>query len=62
MHTGDPHQAVQIAEDAVRDAAGIRSQRVRRTALEIVSPAVRHQKRDDVTGMLAALQTVGTAA
>ncbi|MFC8797146.1 hypothetical protein ACFT2C_05400 [Promicromonospora sp. NPDC057138] len=62
MHTGDPHQAVQFAEDAVRDAAGVRSQRVRRTALEIASPAARHQKRDDVAAMLATLQTVGTAA
>jgi hypothetical protein len=62
MHSGDPHEAVQVAQNAVRDAAGVRSQRVRRTALEIVAPARRHRTNEIVAPLLADLRTVGTAA
>ncbi|GAA4720359.1 MULTISPECIES: hypothetical protein [Promicromonospora] len=62
MRTGDPNQATKIAEDAVRDAEGVRSLRVRRTALEIVAPAQRHRASIDVARLLISLETVGTAA
>jgi hypothetical protein len=62
MHSGDPHEAVQVAQRAARDAAGVRSQRVRRTALEIVAPAKRHRTNEVVAPLLADLRTVGTAA
>lgn len=62
MHTGDPHEAVQVAQKAVRDAAGVRSQRLRRTALEIVTPAGQHRTNEDVAPLLVDLRTVGTAA
>ncbi|MFJ3405428.1 hypothetical protein [Promicromonospora sp. NPDC090134] len=62
MRTGDPHQATKIAEKAVQDAAGVRSERLRRTALEITSPATHHQRHDDVAAMLTSLRKVGTEA
>lgn len=62
MHAGDPHEAVQVAQNAIRDAAGVRSQRLRRTALEIAAPAGQHRTNKGVTPLLAELRTVGTAA
>ncbi|MFI8528283.1 hypothetical protein ACIGB8_27750 [Promicromonospora sukumoe] len=62
MRTGEPHQATKIAEKTVQDAAGVRSDRLRRTALEITSPATRHQRHDDVAAMLTSLRKVGTEA
>ena len=62
MHTGDPHEAVQVAQKAIHDATGVRSQRVRRTALEIVAPADPHRTHEAVSTLLADLRKVGTAA
>lgn len=64
MHTGDPDEAVQIARTAASDAAGVRSQRMHQTAMEITAPARKHQhdQRDDVASVLAALRTVGIAS
>jgi hypothetical protein len=62
MHIGDPHEAVQVAQDAVRDAASVRSQRLRRTALEVVASAGRHRTNEVVAPLLADLRIVGTAS
>ena len=62
MQSGDPHEAVQVAQHAVRDATGVRSQRLRRTALELVAPARRHRTCETFAPLLANLKTVGTAA
>lgn len=62
MHTGDPQQAVQITQAAVRDADDIHSQRLRRTALEIEPFAAKHRTDSDVEATLRSLRTVSPAA
>lgn len=62
MHYGDPQQAVQVARTAIDDAAGIHSQRLRRTALEIEPLADRHRTDVDVEAALRSLRTVSPAA
>lgn len=62
MHLGEPEKAVAIANAAIRDAAGIRSPRLRRTALEIQPLADAHQSDDEVDAMLKTVAKVSSAA
>jgi hypothetical protein len=62
MHLGEPEKAVAIANAAIRDAEGIRSPRLRRTALEIQPLAAAHQSDDEVDAMLKAVAKVSSAA
>lgn len=62
MHLGEPEKAVVIANAAIRDAEGIRSPRLRRTALEIQPIAAAHQSDDQVDAMLVAVAKVSSAA
>jgi hypothetical protein len=62
MDTGDPQEAVQITHAAVRDATGIHSQRLRRTALEVEPLAAKHRTNTDVEAALRSLRTVSPAA
>lgn len=64
MRTGDPDMALEVAQAAVRDSAGVRSQRLHQTAMEVAGPAQQHQhdKREEVAEVLSTLQTVGVAS
>ncbi|MFE7503889.1 hypothetical protein [Promicromonospora sp. NPDC057488] len=62
MHAGDPVQATEIAREAIQDSSGIRSQRLRSTALEIAAPARRHTTQDGIPALMSALPAVGRAA
>jgi hypothetical protein len=62
MHLGEAERAVTIANAAISDAEGIRSPRLRRTALEIQPLAAAHQRDEPVADMLGSLQKVSSAA
>lgn len=64
MRTGDPDHAVEIAQAAVDDAAGVLSKRLHRTAMEITQSARLHQhdQRDQVAEVLETVRTVGVAS
>lgn len=64
MRTGDPDQAVEVAQAAVGDATGVLSKRLHRTALEVTQSARLHQhdRRDEVAEVLATVRTVGVAS
>lgn len=64
MRAGDPGQAVEVAQAAVGDAAGVLSKRLNRTAMEVAQSARLHQhdRRDEVATVLATVRTVGVAS
>lgn len=64
MRTGDPDHAVEIAQSAVGDAAGVLSKRLHRTAMEIAQSARlrQHDQRDEVAQVLETVRTVGVAS